>query len=173
MNRLLQYQARYLLLGAAVLLLAVSYQLAFRHTFAALQLRHKLRQELAGAGDLSVQPAYLDRKFKNLDELTARYRADTSVFRAAVINAVTLIADEQHARLTEVPGIDTSFNRKGLIVQKMSLKGDFFSLLKVYDQLNSRANIGLVRSLTIKEPPHHDAAEDRQLAMDIYLCGIR
>jgi hypothetical protein len=55
----------------------------------------------------------------------------------------------------------------------MALKGNFFSLLKVYDQLNGAAAIGLVRSVTIRAPKHRDAHEDELLSMDIYLCGIR
>ncbi|MFA6083761.1 hypothetical protein [Mucilaginibacter sp.] len=173
MNSLLKYRARYLLIAAVMLLLAISYQLAFRHTFAALQLQGKLKGKLASSNDLSVQPGYLDRKYKNLDALTTRYRADTAVFRADVISAVAIVADQQHAWLTEVPGTDTSFNRRGLIMQKMALRGDFFSLLKVYDQLNGAAEIGLVRSVTIRAPQHANDPRGKPLEMEVYLCGIR
>jgi Tfp pilus assembly protein PilO len=78
----------YLLLAAIVILLLLGYQLAFKKTLEAWQVNRQLNKQLTSATDLSVQPAYMERKRRNLDQVLSSFKTDTVAFRSNTINII-------------------------------------------------------------------------------------
>src|ERR1700748_900404 len=105
----LPIKKEYLLIAATIVLLLLSYQLAFKHTIEAWQTNTELRSKLSKSGDLSFQPGYLERKSANIDKIISQYKADTTEFRSNIINVISSIAEKENVKLTEVPVQDVSY----------------------------------------------------------------
>jgi hypothetical protein len=160
----------YLLPAAAIILLLLGYQLAFKNTLNALQVNQTLTEKLARSTSLAYQPEYVQRKNNNLSQLLELYKADTTQLRSNIINAVALIAENEHVILTGVPMEDVSFHTDHFIIEKLEFEGDFFSLLKLSNKLQASKGIGLVRSETFKkviDRSHTDLVN--RLVLEVYL----
>jgi len=136
----------YLLIAGTVLLLFVSYQLAFKKTIAAWQVNSNLEKKLSQSNDIAIQPDYLERKNKNLDKLIGLYKADTTALRNNLINVVSLLADKENVKLSEVPVQDIANISNHFIIERLRFEGDYFSLMKLSDRLQKENGIGMVRS---------------------------
>jgi hypothetical protein len=160
----------YLLIGGTILLLWLGYQLALKKTMEAWQLNKQLKSQLAQSADLTVQPAYTERKNYNLDIIINRYKTDTVQFRSNIINIIASIAEKQGVKLSEVPLQDPLFHTDKYIVQKLSFEGGYFDLIKTLDQLQKTTGIGIVRSVGIKTIITRSATGNiRKVMMEIYL----
>ncbi|MHB8209082.1 hypothetical protein [Mucilaginibacter sp.] len=150
MLKKLPVKKEYLLLIATILLLLVSYQLAFKKTIAAWQLNNSLEKRLPQSNDLTIQPDYLERKNKNLDKLIGLYKADTTALRNNMINIVSLLADKEGVKLSEVPVQDIANISDHFIIERLRFEGDYFALMKLSDRLGQESGIGMVRSEILK-----------------------
>ena len=164
----------YLLLAGALLLLVISYQLAFKRTVEAWQLHNSLKKQLSQGQDLQDQPAYLERKSHNLDQIINLYKTDTTTFRSNAISVIASIAEKQNVKLSEVPTQDPIYHSDTFIIEKLDFEGDYFALTRVFNQLQSTANIGMPRSATfraVKVKPGED--DGKKLVMEVYLETVK
>jgi hypothetical protein len=164
----------YLLIAAAIVLLLLCYQLAFKKTVAAWQIYKQLKAQIAQASDLSYQPAYLERKNSNLSKIIGRYKTDTVTFRSNTISAVSSIAEKENVKLSEVPLQDPIYHTDEFIIQKLNFEGGFFALTKVLNRLHATAGIGVVRSATYKVTNLRSGVLDtKKLVLEVYLETVR
>jgi hypothetical protein len=140
----------YLLIAGTILLLFVSYQLAFKKTIAAWQVNSSLEKKLSQSNDITIQPDYLERKNKNLDKLIGLYKADTTALRNNLINVVSLLADKENVKLSEVPMQDIANVSDHFIIERLRFEGDYLALMKLSGRLQQENSIGMIRSETLK-----------------------
>src|SRR5260221_6065529 len=131
MLKQLPLKKEYLLIAAAIVLLLLSYQLAFKKTIEAWQINKHLKAQLFEATNLSYQPAYLERKNKNLTNIIGHYKTDTVAFRSNIISTISSIAEKENVKLSEVPVRDPLYDTDQFIIQKLNFEGSFFALTKV------------------------------------------
>jgi hypothetical protein len=173
MFKQLPFKKEYLLAGAAIVLLLLGYQLAFKKTIEAWQLNHSLNQQLARSADVSSEPQYQERKNSNLGRVIDLYRADTSEFRGDMINEITKIAEKENVKLTTVPTRDPLFHSSQFQIQKLDMEGDYFSLTKVFDLLKQAKGIGMIRSATYKSISITSASKkDEKLVLELYFIVL-
>ncbi|TFF36212.1 hypothetical protein [Mucilaginibacter psychrotolerans] len=159
------------ILSAALLL--ISYQLALKKTVEAWQLNNRLKAQSDNAGDLSYQPAYLERKNDNLNKLIKSYSADTADFRSDIIDKVASVAAEEKVKLTSVPLPDVIPQDEHLITQQLVLEGSYTALMRTVQKLYALQGIGLVRSVTLKMPTQRQSSKNKPLVMQVYIAAIR
>ncbi|MCC8427237.1 hypothetical protein [Mucilaginibacter sp. UR6-11] len=159
----------YLLILAAIVLLLVCYEFAFKTTIDAWQTHVQLNNQLKQATNLGIQPDYLQRKNLNLDKIIDLYKADTASFRSNSINKISIIAEKENVKLSEVPLQDPVFSTDKLIIQKFYLEGDYFSLTKTLNTLQSTTGIGLIRSTSYKLTRGRGNFGDKKLIAEVYL----
>jgi hypothetical protein len=170
MLKQLPLKKEYLLIAAAIVLLLLSYQLAFKKTIEAWQINKRLKEQLIRATDLSYQPAYLERKNKNLTNIINRYKTDTVAFRSNIISSISSIAEKENVKLSEVPVQDPLYHTNQFIIQKLNFEGSYFALTKVLKQLQARSGIGMVRSVTYKAiNVKSNKDEAKKLIIEVYL----
>jgi hypothetical protein len=160
----------YLLVAATLVLLLISYQLAFKKTAEAWQLNNHLKTQLAQSTDVSYQPQYAERKNNNLGKLINLYKADTANFRSNVISIISSVAEKENVKLSEVPSQDLLYHTAQFIIQKLNFEGDYFSLIKVLNRLQSTKEIGMVRAVnfkTIAIPSNAD--KGKKLVLEVYM----
>ena len=155
MQKLLNIKREYLLIGASLLVLLLCYKLAFKPTIEAWQLHHRLSNQLVQATDLSYQPGYLERKNRNLIKILDLFKADTLSFRSNILSRISLIAEGQEVKLTEVPTNDSALHNAGFIAGKLSFEGEYFALVKTLNKLQQTSEIGQIRSVRIKTVKEH------------------
>ncbi len=139
-----------LIITGTVLLVLASYQFAFKNTFEAWHANKKLKDQFAQTNDVSYQPNYLNRKAYNLNTIIETYKADTSTFRNNCINKVALVAVKENVKLSDVPAPNVSLNADRLMIQRISLEGSYFSLIKVLQSIQQSEGIGFVRSASVR-----------------------
>ncbi len=169
MFKQLPFKKEYLLVAGSVILVVISYQLAFKRTIEAWQLHGRLKKELELAAGVVNQPAYLERKNYNLGQIINLYKTDTTTFRSNTISAIASIAEKENVKLSEVPTQDPIYHSDSFLVEKLDFEGDFFALCKVFDRLESEKNIGVPRSALFKVVRFKPGEESsRKLVMEIY-----
>ncbi len=174
MFKQLPVKKEYLFIVSVVVLLLISYQLAFKKTIEVWQINKQLNAQIAQASDLSTQPAYLDRKNANLSKIIGFYKTDTVAFRSNTINTISSITEKENVKLSEVPLQDPLYHNDKFIIQKLSFEGDFFALIKVIDQLQATKNIGEIRSCTFKTVVNKSTNRDvKQLFVEVYFMIVR
>lgn len=137
-------------MAAGVMLLVLSYQLAFKKTLAAWHLHKQLESQLAQSTNLNFQPGYSERKSANVSRILNLYKADTVNFRSNIISRISSIAEKQNVKLSEVPVEDPALRNGKLIVQKLAFEGDYFALTKTLNELQKMSGIGMIRSIDLK-----------------------
>ena len=173
MLKQLPFKKEYLFIVSVIILLLISYQLAFKKTVEAWQINKQLKVQIAQASDLSIQPAYLDRKNANLSKIIGFYKTDTAGFRSNIISTISLIAEKQNVKLSEVPLQDPLYHNDKFIIQKLSFEGDFFDLAKVLDQLEKTKGIGVSRSVSFKKMKGNPNNNVDKLTLDVYFETIK
>ena len=170
MLKRLPIKKTYVLIGASVLLLLLSYQLAFKKTVEAWQINKRLKSQLNQSADLSIQPAYLERKNNNLTKIINSYKTDTVAFRSNILSTISMIAEKENVKLSEVPLQDPLYHTDHFIIEKLNFEGSFFALTKVLNRLLATNGIGIIRSITYRVIGLHSSAEaSRQLVMEVFL----
>jgi len=160
----------YLLIAASVLLLVLSYQLAFKKTIEAWQMHRQLKIQLTVTNDLSVQPAYLERKSRNLRRILDLYQADTTALRGNMLGKIAAVAEKYEVKLSEVPSQDPMFRTPRLLLEKLAFEGDYFALTRVARQLQLTPGIGAIRSLIYHTASKNNGAgEIKKLTLEVYL----
>jgi len=166
----LPLKKNYLLVAATAMLLLFCYQLAFKKTLEAWQFNKQLERKVAGASDVSYQPAYMQRKNNNLTTIIRRYKTDTAAFRNNWINTISSIADKEHVKLSEVPTQSISYHTDQFIIQKLTFDGDFFSLIKILNKLQALNGIGIIRSADFKASEIRAGNnQGKKLMLEVYL----
>jgi hypothetical protein len=168
MLKQLPVKKEYLFVASVIVLLLISYQLAFKKTVEAWQISKQLKAQIAQASDLSIQPAYLDRKNANLSKIIGFYKTDTIAFRNNIISTISSIAEKEHVKLSEVPLQDPLYHNDKFIVQKLSFEGGSFALIKVLDQLEKTRGIGISRSVSFKKMKSNLNTNMDKLSLDVY-----
>ncbi|RKR84509.1 hypothetical protein BDD43_4748 [Mucilaginibacter gracilis] len=165
----LSINKRYLAIAASVLLLIICYQLAFKSTIAAWQTNRELCSKLTAVSDLSYQPGLLERKSKNLDLILNRYRSDSSAFRGNTITAISRIAEKQNVKLSGIPVDDPNLHTDQFVIERLNFEGDFVSLVKVLNDLESANKLGMPRSIAIKPLKKGIAFDVKNLSMEVWM----
>ena len=174
MLKKLPIKKEYLLIAGTLLLLLISYRLAFKNTIEAWQSHRQLQTQLDQSSDLNYQPGYLERKNNNLDQLIALYKADTTAFRSNIISTIAGIAERENVKLTDVPVQDVSFQTGQFIIEKLDFEGNYFSLLKLANDLQSTNGIGTIREETWRLKKSQSNPDiGGGLALDLYLEIIK
>ncbi|MDB5008361.1 MAG: hypothetical protein JWP45_2754 [Mucilaginibacter sp.] len=174
MLKQLPFRKDYLLLAGTVFAFLICYQLAFKKTVEAWQIHRQLNTEISQAADLSYQPAYLERKSVNLGKIISLYNADTVSFRSTVISTIAAIADKENVKLSEVPLQDPLYHTDKFIIEKLAFEGDFFSLIKVLNQLRTTRNIGMVRAVIVKTAGVKSTSDNlKKLMLEVYVETVK
>lgn len=155
----------HLFIAGVILLILIGYQLAFKKTLEAWQTHKKLKDQLTLSSNLSYQPVFLKRKNANLDSVISHYRADTISFRDNSISTISIIAEKQNVKLSEVPLQNPAFNAEKFIIQKLTFEGDFFSLTRTVNDLQKTKGIGVIRSVSYR----HSRAAEGKLFADVHM----
>lgn len=163
----------YLLIAGVLLLLLVSYQMAFKKTLALWQAHRNLTEKLALSADLSIEPGYLKRKGHNLEGILRLYKVDSAAFRNSIISAVSMTAAKENVRLLEVPSEDPFFRTDRFVIQKMVFQGDFFALLKTLRNLQQTPQVGVVRSVAIKLPERGRTGDLKMPVLEVLFLSAR
>jgi len=154
-------------------LVFICYQLALKKTVEDWQLNNRLKTQLNNAGDLSYQPAYLERKNDNLSRLVKSYSADTANFRSDIIDRIASVAAEGKVKVTSVPLPDVGSPDERLIMQQLVLEGTYAALMMTAQKLYALQGIGIVRSVMLKMPPRSQSPQKKLLVMQVYIAAIR
>jgi len=166
----LPIKKEYVLIAATLILLVASYRFAFKNTIEAWQMHHSLITKLDQSADLSYQPQYLERKLNNLNKTIGLYMADTTELRNNIISTIASVAEKQNVKLTEVPVQDVSYSNEKYGIEKLGFEGDYTSLLKLANALQSTAKIGLIRSETFKSVEVRTSTDKtKKLILELYL----
>jgi hypothetical protein len=166
----LPFKKEHLFILSIIVALLLGYRLAFKNTVDAWQTNQQLTAQLAQSADLSYQPDYLQRKNSNLNKVIDLYKTDTVNFRSNCINKVSIIAEKENVKLNEIPVSDPAFNTEKWIVQKITLKGDYFALTKTINHIQGTAGIGVVRSINYRVPRNQsDAEKTKEMMADVFL----
>jgi hypothetical protein len=165
MIKQLPFKKEYLLLAATMVLLLLSYQLAFKKTINAWQLNSSLKQQLTRSTDVSFQPGYQERKNANLDQIIHLYQVDTSEFRSSIISTIAEIAGKENVKLSEVPTGDPAYHTSQFIIQRLRFEGDYFLLEKVLNRLRSVPGVGIIRSAQFKSTKNE---KTKKLLLEVY-----
>lgn len=172
MLKQLPFKKQYLLTGATIVLLLLSYRFAFKRTIEAWQINKNLKAQIAQSSDLSLQPAYLERKSNNLNKILSLYKTDTVAFRSNIISTISLIAEKEGVKLSDVPLQNALYRSDKYIIQKLSFEGEYFSLIKVLNHLQNSPGIGVVRSLILKmQKANSNGSTGGNIIMDIYFVA--
>jgi hypothetical protein len=174
MLKQLPLKKEYWLVAATIIVLLLSYQLAFKKTLEAWQHNTSLKHQLAQSTDLSYQPEYQERKNNNLGKIVNLYKADTLNFRSNIISIISSIAEKENVKLTEVPTQDPLYRTPQFIIQKLNFEGDYFSLAKVLNELQRAKEIGVIRGAMYKMTALHlNANDSKKLVLEVYLEIVR
>ena len=156
------------MIAGTIVLLYISYQLAFKKTIGAVRIHQRLSAAITSASDLSYQPGYMERKSKNLDAIINKYQMDSLSLRGNTIARVSAIADKEHVKLSEVPDQDPLYRNEHFIIQRLDFEGDYFSLTRMLHQLESTDGMGVPRSMVWKAvdkvPGNHT---DKKLVLQV------
>ncbi|MDB5124738.1 MAG: hypothetical protein JWP94_2867 [Mucilaginibacter sp.] len=161
---------RYVLIAAGFMLLFACYELAFKKTLEAWHIRQQLRAQMAQSADLTYEPAYLERKNRNLGKILGLYKTDTAAFRSSIISTISSIAARDQVKLTEVPTTDALYRTPEFSIQKLTFQGDFFALTRLLYELQSTRGIGVIRSVDYKMSTDRvQNMRGRKTLMSVYL----
>jgi hypothetical protein len=168
MFRKLPIKKDYLLIGGSLLLLLLAYRMAFSKTITAWKLNRELHSKLTVAANVSYQPAYLERKRRNLDHIIELYRTDSTELRGNLLNTVASVAEKNSVKLTEVPIQDPDFQTSDFTIERLRFEGDYFALTSTLVQLESTPNIGIIRSIYYKVTNLRlENNQDKKLTLDL------
>lgn len=173
MIKKLPVKPAYLLIIGTVVFAIICYRFAFRQTIEAWQQNSKYQQQLANGSNLSYDPAYLGRKAANIDKVINLYRTDTSAFRNIIVNKISLLAEKENVKLTELPSFDPVYSTDQITMQKIVLTGDYFALLKVMDKLEKTAEIGVVNAWAIRSQGKEVEMTHSALVLELYLQTVK
>jgi len=165
-------QKKHLLVVGTLLMLLLCYQLSFKKTIAAWQMNKQLNAQFAQSINLSIQPAYLERKNLNLHKIINSYRIDTNAFRSNILSTISLMAEKENVKLSEIPIQDPLYNNQRFIYQKLSFEGNFFDLTKVLDELKKGKGIGMIRSIAYKAINLHENS-GQKLLLEIWVETVK
>jgi hypothetical protein len=172
MNRL-YIKKEYLLMAGTLLACLACYQLAFKRTVAAWQLNQQLKARLAQSSDVSNQPGYTARKNANLDRVLELYQADSINFRSNTISQIAQIAEAGQVKLAEVPYDNQVYANSWFLIQKLDFEGDYFSLMRVFQQLEQRHEAGIIRSAAFRAKRGTDPEKEKKIVMVLYFESIK
>jgi hypothetical protein len=158
----------YLFVAAMLFVCLACYQLSFKRTLIAWQLNKQLKVRLAQESDLANAPGYSARKSANLDQVLERYRADTTNFRSITISQIAAVAAAQQVKLAGVPVEEPADTAQQFRIQKLDFEGDFFSLMKVFQQLGRGRETGVIRSAAIRSKKNNAGEKEQKLMMELY-----
>jgi hypothetical protein len=171
MNKLFLVRKDLVLAIGTLLLVIACYQLAVKQTVQLWQLHRQLVLQAGEADGVSYQPDYLERKSRNLDVVLKRFQTDTMAFHNQVINNIALIAEKNGVRLKEVPDTDPSLTHPRFILQKLIFQGDYFALMRLLAELETTADIGVIRSVVLRRQSR--SAEQALPVLEILLQAAR
>jgi len=151
-----------LLLPAVIVLLLLSWNLAFKKTYDAIVLNRQLNKASTEASDLSDNPDFLKRKAEVLTLVLNRYKVDSSdwnnefwlnVSSAAVNRGLEVIyRPEKNALKTD--SVQTGLN------QSIQFRGEFKGLVQLLDTLEKSKGLGKIVSIRF-EKEKRDFSDDR------------
>jgi hypothetical protein len=167
------FKREYLFIAATTLACVICYQLAFKKTIIAWQLNKQLKAQLAQSSDVSIQPGYTARKNANLDRILDLYTGDSLNFRSITISKIALVAEAGQVKLAEVPYENRVYSNSKFLIQKLNFEGDYFSLMKVFQQLGQRKEAGIIRSAAFRAKRGTDSEKEKKLIMELYFETIK
>lgn len=165
---------KYLLIGGTLLLTFLSYQAAFKRTVEAWELHNELNGQSAINEPLRYPSGYIQRKNRNLDSLLAHYQADSVTFKSNSITTIALIAARENVQLSEVLLQSKAQDTQHSFIQKIILQGDYFSIIKVLNEIQKTKDVGIVRSVSVRIPQRQYKPQiSNKLFADVYLEIIK
>ncbi|QEM09148.1 hypothetical protein [Mucilaginibacter rubeus] len=146
------FKKDYLLVLIIALMVTAGYKLAFKRTMEARSLNKEFKEQLKQQHSVADQPGYTERKDTNLARIIGLYRVDTVTFRNNAINSIALIAEKNNVKFISAPLQEKRYHTEKYMLQKLSFSGDFFSLLKLLNQLQAAKGTGMIRSCSFRVP---------------------
>ncbi|PTQ92460.1 hypothetical protein C8P68_11260 [Mucilaginibacter yixingensis] len=159
----------YLLLAGTLLLLVISYRLAFQKTIEAWQLNNRLTKALIQQNDLSYQPGYLERKQHNLQQVISRYRIDSTTFRNNTLARLSEMASTNQCRIIELPSDAQETHAAKYIINKVVFEGDYAGLVKLLDAIEKAKDAGVLRSANFSTTRHDQLQTEGRLTLTAWL----
>lgn len=159
------------MIAGSLVLLLVSYQLAFKETLNSWQINRQLTEQVEGMDNLSDQPGLTGRKYSNLEKILDQYRVDTARFKANLVTNLSILAEKNDVRLTGVPEPNLNGFYNHLKINLIVLQGPYYNLVKFLYSTEDRVSIGRIRSVKINKTNAQDS-EVSNLEMTVYFIGI-
>ena len=164
------YKKEFGLIAGTMVLLFVCYELAFKETIQAFGVNAQLKTQLNQVSDLSYQPGYLERKARNLDMILNQYQMDSLALRGNTIASIASMVEKTGAKVSEVPVQDPAFNTAHFIIQQLNFEGNYTSLVKALNLLETNGGTGIPRSVILKSIDKRPADEgSEKIVMEVFL----
>jgi hypothetical protein len=168
---LLKY--RFLPAVLALVVLVAVYLLALRPTIELWRANRVLESEFVAAVSPEYQQDFTERKLANISKILKGYRADSMSFKSKLSSVVATLAERQHVKLTDVPDERNAADSNKFVLQQLQLRGDFFSLLRLYHELEHVPETGYIRTVAFTAQDQPGTGERSGLIdMSILFIGI-
>ena len=158
---------RLLLVGAVVLVL-LSWNMAFRKTYDAIVLNEDLKQKLETKSDLSINPHYLNQKHEVLNGALSAYNLDSAEWKNEFWLKVSRIASQKEVSVIYNPSVNTvrSDSAGQVAKQEIAFKGDFKKLVTLLDSLEKLKKAGFISSSRFLKEKKQNMPESQNLRLD-------
>lgn len=154
---------------AAVFLLFLGYQLAFKQTIEAWQVNKELHQQLESGEELVAQPGFTKRKAVNLERALELYKVDTATFRSKLITTMSLLGEKHDLRMVEIPKTvaDTMHDS---YQHRVILEGNYHNMIRFLNDAENTKGYGQLRSVEVYSDKNN-SIEKNELRLQLYFIG--
>lgn len=136
------------MIAAAIFLLILGYQFAFRQTIEAWRINKELHRQLQTGEELATQPGFTKRKAVNLEHALDLYKVDTAIFRSKLITTMSSLGEKHSLRMIEIPITVVDSMQYGQ-QHRIVLEGDYLNIVRFLHDVEMLNRHGQLRSAEI------------------------
>jgi hypothetical protein len=154
-----------LLLAGAVVLTLLSWNLAFRKTYDAINLNAELNKKLDQKSDLSVNPHYLKQKHQVLNRVLKQYTLDSAEWKNDFWLNVSRVAAHKEVSINYNPSATRALSDSvsHIAKEEIAFKSDFKKLVTLLDSLERMKGAGLISSTRFQKEKKLNISEAENL----------
>ena len=146
----------------------ICYQFAIKNTLDAYKQNQKLAGALRGNSVGKLPVGFMKRKSQNLDKILIKYTLDSATFKGRAVGEIASIAEEENLKLIEIPIMEPFYNTEYFLIQRIDFEGDYYSIVKFIKRVQSRNNVGVLRSLSMKTRKKGDE-KGKSIILELFL----
>ena len=158
-----------LLLVAMVLVLLLSWNLAFRNTYNAFLTNQRLSVQAANPESLAYHSGYLQEKNALLDSIVQVYTADSAIWHNSFwMNVGKAVPSEGIRVIYQAEANRNAENiSSGILQEQISFESDFRSLLVLLDTLDKQKETGYINSVSFVRDKSKRTTDTEKLRMRV------